>query len=57
MGRLFYSTLKQLKMTAKTMGAKHVGDVFIGLAAGQPHTRLPEREKLRIERATQKLMK
>ena len=31
MGRLFYGTLKQLKMTAKTIGAKPIGSIFIGL--------------------------
>ena len=55
MGRLFYST-KQLKMAAKTIGAKPVGDVFIGLVAGQPTVRLNEREIRRIERATVRML-
>ena len=57
MGRLFYSTLKQLKMTAKTIGAKPVAEVLLGLAAGQPRTRLTERETQRIQLATQKLIR
>jgi multimeric flavodoxin WrbA len=48
MGRLFYTTLKQLKMTAKTIGAKPVGSAFIGLAAQQEHTPLSERDRKRI---------
>jgi multimeric flavodoxin WrbA len=56
MGRLFYSASKQLGMTAKTIGAKAVGDIFLGLVAGQAHTRLSEREKRRIGQATLKLL-
>ncbi|TRZ64388.1 MAG: flavodoxin family protein [Rhodocyclaceae bacterium] len=56
LGRLFYSTLKQLRMTAKSIGATTVGDVFIGLAAGQPVTRLSEGQKRRIERLTRRLL-
>jgi multimeric flavodoxin WrbA len=48
MGRLFYTTLKQLKMTAKTIGAKPVGSAFIELAAQQEHTPLSERDRKRI---------
>ena len=57
MGRLFYDTLKQLKLTAKPLGAKTVANIFLGLVAGQPRTRLTEREIRRIELATRKLMR
>jgi len=30
-GRLFFMTLKQLKLTAKTVGAKPVGKIFFGI--------------------------
>ena len=43
MGRLFYQTQKQLKMTAKIIGAQPVGTLFTGLIAGEPDTRLPKR--------------
>ena len=33
LGRLLYTTLKQLKMTAKVIGAKPVGTFYTGLAA------------------------
>jgi multimeric flavodoxin WrbA len=49
MGRLFYATLKQLKMTAKTIGARPAGSVFIGLVAQREHAALPERSRKRIQ--------
>jgi multimeric flavodoxin WrbA len=56
MGRLFYTTLNQLKMTAKTIGAKPVGSAFIGLVAQQEHTPLPERARKRIARLAGRLV-
>lgn len=55
MGRLFYSTLKQLRITAKTIGAKPMGDMFIGLAAGQPQGRLTDGERARLAGLAAKL--
>jgi multimeric flavodoxin WrbA len=43
MGRRLYSTHKQLTMTAKTIGAKVVGTLYVGLIAKQPHPTLPAR--------------
>lgn len=40
MGRWLNATTKQLKTTAQTIGAKPVGTLFIGLAAGEPHLSL-----------------
>jgi multimeric flavodoxin WrbA len=54
-GRLFYSTIKQLKATAKTIGADSTS-LFIGLAAGAPNTHLSAADARRIERATLKLL-
>jgi len=54
-GRLLYSTIRQLKATAKTIGAHSTG-LFIGLAAGAPHTRLSTADAKRIERATAMLL-
>lgn len=43
MGRWFFQSAKQLKMTAKVIGANSVGILFTGLIAGEPDTRLPRR--------------
>lgn len=56
MGRLFYTTLKQLKMTAKTIGAKPVGSAFVGLVSQQEHTPLPEPARQRIARLVSRLV-
>jgi len=56
MGRLFYSTTAQLKRAAKTMGARPLAQVFVGLASGTPQTQISERDKRRIERAVLKLV-
>jgi multimeric flavodoxin WrbA len=53
--RLFYSTIRQLKATAKTIGADSTG-LFIGLAARAPHTRLGTADANRIERAAARLL-
>lgn len=55
-GRLFYATLKQLKMTAKTIGAKPVGTTFVGLIAKQERTLLPQRTRKRVQRLVGKLV-
>ncbi len=56
LGRLFYGTLKQLKLTAKTIGARPVGSAFIGLVAQQEHARLPDHARRRIERLVGRLI-
>lgn len=56
LGRLTYATLKQLKMTAKTIGANPVGSVFIGLIADQEQTALPSLARKRIQRLVGKLV-
>jgi multimeric flavodoxin WrbA len=55
-GRLFYSSMKELEATAKTIGAKPVGDLFLGLAAGTAAPRLSARQMWRIVRAAQCLV-
>jgi putative NADPH-quinone reductase len=42
MGRWLYSSTRQLKTTAVTIGAKPAGTLFIGLAAGKPHPTLSQ---------------
>jgi len=56
MGRLFFTTLKQLKLTAKTIGAKPVGTVFVGLMSQEEAPELPESIKERVRAAAIKLV-
>ena len=55
-GRVFYATLKQLKMTAKTIGAKPVGSVFLGLMSQQEHPTLPGQTRERVRAVAKKLV-
>lgn len=55
LGRLFFTTLKQLRLTARTIGARPVGDVFVGQAAGEPKVKLGSRRLSRIERLATRL--
>ena len=43
LGRLTYSTSRQLKLAAKLIGARPVGTLYSGLVAGQPDARLSPR--------------
>jgi multimeric flavodoxin WrbA len=56
MGRLFYSTLRQLKITAKTIGARPVGTAFIGLMSQQEYPTLPEKTQNQIQTLVGKLI-
>jgi multimeric flavodoxin WrbA len=56
LGRLSYATLKQLKMTAKTIGAKPVGSVSIGLMSRDVHPELPAAARARIRSVVGKLI-
>jgi multimeric flavodoxin WrbA len=47
-GRLVFATLKHLRMTAKTIGAKPVGSLFIGLASREEHPVLAPRTRKRL---------
>jgi len=51
LGRLFFTSVKALKAAATMIGAKTVGNVCIGLAAGTPKATLGARAARRIERA------
>lgn len=55
MGRFFYSTLKQLKMTAETLGAQPVGALFVGRMSQQEHPVLPDKVQRRIRQMTGRL--
>lgn len=56
MGRFSYATLKQLKMTAETIGAKPVGSVFVGLMSQEEHPTLPNKAQKRVRAMVRKLM-
>jgi len=56
MGRMMYATVKQLKMTAKIIGAKSAGSIFIGLMAQQEHPELPEKVRKRVQTMVRKLV-
>ena len=48
LGRMLFGTNKQLKMTAKTIGAEVVGTIFTGMIAKEQHPKLPDRVKAKI---------
>ena len=56
LGRLSYTTLKQLKMTARTMGAEPVGSLFIGLMSQEAQPVLPDRAGRRVAHLVNKLL-
>ena len=56
MGRMFYATVDQLKMTAKTIGAKPIGSVFVGSMSQQEHPKLPDKVQERVQTMVRKLM-
>jgi multimeric flavodoxin WrbA len=56
MGRVFYATLKQLRMTAKTIGAQPVGSLFIGRMSHEEHPTLPHKAEKRVQARVRKLM-
>ena len=56
MGRMFYATLKQLKMTSKTVGAKPIGSIFIGLMSQQEQPKLPAKAQERVRTLVRKLI-
>jgi len=55
-GRLLYSSQKQLKMTANVIGAKSVGTMYTGLISDQPHRDLPESARLKAQALASKLL-
>ncbi len=49
LGRWFFGTDKQLKMTAKTIGAEIVGALFTGMIAKEPHPKLSKSVRAKIK--------
>ena len=56
MGRMLYATVDQLKVTAKTIGAKPVGSVFVGSMSQQEHPELPDKVQERVRSMIRKLV-
>lgn len=56
LGRIFFDSRKQLRMTAGTIGAEPVGTLFVGLAAGDPGAGFPPRLTARAERLARRLV-
>jgi multimeric flavodoxin WrbA len=56
LGRLMYSTDKQLKMTAQLIGAETLGTLFTGRIAGDIDARLPVRMRRKAETLAKKLI-
>ena len=56
MGRLFFSTTKELKMTAKTIGADTVGTLFKGLIANEAHPKLSKKIQNKAKMLAEKLV-
>jgi multimeric flavodoxin WrbA len=55
LARLLTPMMGLLKKAARTLGAKKTDTLYIGLAAGQPHQELGDREKKRARRLGKKL--
>lgn len=55
LGRWFFGTNKQLKMTAKMIGAEIVGTLFTGMIAKEQQPKLPERMRSKIKALAEKL--
>ncbi len=57
LGRWLFGTNKQLKMTAKTIGAEVVGSLFTGMIAKEQHPKLPESVRTKINVLVGRLVK
>ena len=49
LGRWIFGTDKQLKVTAKTIGAEVVGTLFTGMIAKEQHPKLPESVRAKVK--------
>ncbi len=56
LGRLLYGSHRQLKMTAKLLGAKTVGGLFTGKVSQQPDTRVADQLDAKAQRLLPKLL-
>jgi len=56
LGRWFFGTRKQLKKTAKTIGADTVGIMFTGLIGKEPHPQITPRMRRKVQGLAKKLV-
>ena len=56
LGRWLFGTDKQLKMTAKTIGAEVVATIFSGMIAKEQHPKLPESIQAKIKVFAERLI-
>ena len=56
-GRLYFSTQQQLKETARTLGAKPAGSVFVELIAEQEHVTLPDKTRRQLQYLAGRLLR
>ena len=56
LGRWLYGTHKQLRMTAQTIGADTVGELFIGLIAKEPRPRASEKVQAKAKALAARLV-
>lgn len=56
LGRYFFATRKQLRMTAKTIGADTVGTIFTGLVGKKSHPRIESRVHRKTRQLAKKLL-
>lgn len=56
LGRWFFGTNKQLKMTAKMIGSEIVGTLFTGMIAKEQQPKLPEDMRSKIKALAEKLV-
>lgn len=56
LGRWIYTSIRQLRMTAKTIGADTLGVVFTGLTGKQQNTLLPAKSTMRVRQLALKLV-
>ena len=56
LGRWLFSCLRQLRTTAETIGARPVGAVFTGYAAGKPAKGLPGKTRRKLRKTALRLI-
>jgi multimeric flavodoxin WrbA len=56
MGRWFYNTTRQLRMTAKVIGADTVGVLFTGLVSKQQHPKLSDKTRAKAKSLAARLV-
>lgn len=56
LGRLAFHSVKELKQTAKSIGARPVGTLYTGLASQEAHPVLPQKARQRAEQLAARLL-